>query len=100
MIDGRTYNAGDQNLSVAAIAEAARAVVGGDVRIETAATDDHRSYRITSTRLAKELGFIPSHSITDAITELTAAFRAGRVPDPLTNDRYYNVRRMQRLALR
>jgi nucleoside-diphosphate-sugar epimerase len=100
MIDGRTYNAGDQNLSVAAIAEAARAVVGGDVRIETAATDDHRSYRITSTRLAEELGFTPCHSITDAITELTAAFRAGRVPDPLTNDRYYNVRRLQRLALR
>jgi nucleoside-diphosphate-sugar epimerase len=99
-IDGRTYNAGEQNLSVAAIAEAARAVVGGDVRIETAATDDHRSYRITSTRIAEELGFTPRHSITDAITELTAAFRAGRIPDPLTDDRYYNVRRMQRLGLR
>ena len=31
--------------------------------------------------------------------DLVQAFRSGKVPDPLTDDRYYNIKRMQALKL-
>jgi nucleoside-diphosphate-sugar epimerase len=98
-IDGRVYNAGEENLSVRAIADRVRAVVGAGVPIETTPTDDRRSYRISSARLRRELGFAPRRTVEDAVRDLVAAFRAGRVPDPMTDDRYYNIRRMQACRL-
>jgi hypothetical protein len=38
--------------------------------------------------------------VTDAIVDLKAAFLAGSVPNAMTDDRYYNIKRMQALKLR
>ena len=99
-IDGRVFNAGYENHTVAQIAEQVRERVGGGVEIVTTPTDDHRSYHVSSKKIADELGFRPRRTVGDAVDGLLAAFRAGRVPDPMTDDRYYNVKRMQAVRLR
>ena len=98
-IDGQVFNAGYQNHTVMEIAQMVRAAVGGDVAIEVTPTDDHRSYHISSARIRQRLGYAPRHTIQDAVHGLVQAFAAGRVPDALTDDRYYNIRTMQKLQL-
>ena len=98
-IDGRIYNAGYYNFKVREIGEMVRQVVGGDVKLETTPSDDHRSYHISSEAIQRDLGFSPQRSIEDAARDLVSAFKAGLVPDPMNNDLYYNIKRMQRLNL-
>lgn len=98
-IDGQVLNAGYENHAVGEIASIVRGVLGPDVEIETTPTDDLRSYHISSERIRERLGFVPRHTIEDAVRDLVRAFDEGRVPDAQTDSRYYNVRRMQELAL-
>ncbi|MGH7290022.1 MAG: SDR family NAD-dependent epimerase/dehydratase, partial [Myxococcota bacterium] len=60
---------------------------------------DDRSYRISSEKLARELGFRARRPIEDAIRELEAALLDGRLPNPLSDPRYYNVKMAQALEL-
>jgi nucleoside-diphosphate-sugar epimerase len=99
-VDGKVYNAGYHNHTVSEIADTVRSVVGEDVNIVTTPTDDNRSYHISSERIRRDLGFEAQHSIEDAVRDLTAAFDAGKIPDSLTDSRYFNIKRMQQLALR
>jgi nucleoside-diphosphate-sugar epimerase len=98
-IDGKTYNAGCQNLKLIKIAEIVKTIVGDDVEIVTTPTNDLRSYHISSEKIRRELGWQPKRTIEDAVCDLVTAFQAGKVPDPLTNARYYNIKTMQSLDL-
>jgi nucleoside-diphosphate-sugar epimerase len=100
VVDGRVWNAGYHNLKVREIAERVRAQVGPQVDIVVTPTNDHRSYHISSARIERELGFRPRRSVDDAIGDLRTAFQRGNVPNALVDDRYYNIKRMQRLGLR
>lgn len=100
-IAGKTFNAGFQNRSITDIAEIVRTVVQqempevGTIAVETQATDDLRSYRVNSDKIAAELGFKPRHTIEDAVRDLCRAFRAGRFPGSMTDQRYFNVKLMK-----
>lgn len=100
LIDGKTYNAGYENHSVADIAEMVRGAVGNGVEVVTEPTDDMRSYHVSSALIKEELGFVPVHTIGDAVTSLLEAFQAGKVPDPMTAKVYYNIKTMQDLDLK
>ena len=96
LIDGGVFNAGYENYRIAELAEIVRHVVGEKhLTIETVPTKDPRSYHISSEKIRRELGFEPRSSVEDAVSDLVAAFRAGRLPDPLTDARYYNVKTLQ-----
>ncbi len=104
-IHRKVFNAGWENRSVSAIATAVREVVVGagvrpEIEIVTAPTNDTRSYHISSDRIKRDLGFEPQHTIEDAVQDLVAAFRAGRIPGAMTDDRYYNIKTMQARRLR
>lgn len=99
-IDGKIYNAGYENHKVAEIADIVRKVVGDDVEIVTTPTDDHRSYHICSDKIRRELGFEPRYSIDNAVEELLGAFQAGRVPNAMDDERYYNVKLMKNHELK
>ena len=94
-IDGKTFNAGYQNLRIREIAEIVRAEVGDDVQIVTSPTNDLRSYHISSDKILRELGWGPKHTIQDAVRDLVKAFKAGKVPNAMTDPRYYNIKTMQ-----
>ena len=99
-IDGKVYNVGYHNFKVREIAETVRKVVGPDIEIITTPTDDNRSYHVSSERIMKDLGFAARRSIEDAVRDLQNAFKANLIPNSMTDDRYYNIKRMQRLKLR
>jgi len=105
-VAGQVFNVGYQNVSVAETAEVVRRVVGQalperrSVEIVTTPSDDIRSYRITSEKIRRTLGFVPRRTIEDGARDLVAAFQAGRLPDPMTDSRYYNVRLMKATGLR
>ena len=99
-IDGKVFNAGYQNLSLDAIADKVREIVGPHVEIAHTPTDDNRSYHISSEKILRELGYSPRFTIEDAIRELVEAFRAGKVQDSLSNPLYFNIKHMQEIHLR
>lgn len=99
LIDGKTFNAGYENHKVAEIAEMVRDVVGKDVDIVTTPTDDHRSYHVSSEKIKRELGFVPQHSIEEAVQDLVNAFDEGKIPDSMADIRYYNIKTMQSINL-
>jgi nucleoside-diphosphate-sugar epimerase len=82
------------------IAETVRSVVGKKVEIVMTPTDDHRSYHISSEKMKRELGFAPQHTIENAVRDLATAFRVGKIPNPMTDIRYYNIKMMQEVKLR
>jgi nucleoside-diphosphate-sugar epimerase len=99
-VGGKTWNAGYHNLKVRAIADMVRDEVGEKVDIVVTPTDDHRSYHVSSEKIRRDLGFIAGRTVKDAIVDLKNAFVAGKVPNSMTDDRYYNIKRMQTLKLR
>jgi len=100
VINGKTWNAGYHNLKVRTIADMVREQVGPSVDIVVTPTDDHRSYHVSSEKIRRDLGFVAERSVKDAILDLKAAFVGGKVPNAMTDDRYYNIKRMQALKLR
>ena len=100
LIDGKVYNAGYENYEVREIAQMVRNIVGEQVDITTVPTDDNRSYRVSSKKIAKELSFSPRHSIEEAVSDLSGAFNAGKVLNPMDNPDYFNINKMKTLNLR
>ena len=99
-VDGGIYNAGYQNHTIAELAQMAKKVVerefpGKPVEIVTSPTDDLRSYHVGSELISKKLGFWPKRTVEDAIVDLCRAFKAGKLPDSLTDPRYFNVKVMK-----
>jgi nucleoside-diphosphate-sugar epimerase len=99
-VDGGIFNAGYENYPVMEIAEMVRGVVGKDVEIITTPTEDNRSYHISSEKIKRELGFVPKRTIENAVDDLVAAFGAGKIPNSMTDMRYYNIKTMQALKLK
>jgi nucleoside-diphosphate-sugar epimerase len=98
-VDGKVWNAGYHNLKVMEIAERVREKIGSNVEIVQTPSDDHRSYHVSSEKIRRDLGFLAKRSVEDAIVDLRNAFTAGKVPNPMTDDRYYNIKRMQNRRL-
>lgn len=84
------YNAGFENLSIRAIAE--MAVQKANAKITVLPSNDPRSYRVNSDRLLAT-GFRPKKSVSVAIDEICAAFRAGVLKDI---ERWHNLKWMQK----
>ena len=101
-IAGETFNAGYQNQSIMDIAKIVKKVVQeefpekGEIPIVTTPSNDTRSYRITSDKIAAKLGFKPKRTIEDAVRDLCEAFKEGELPDSMTDERYFNVKMLKK----
>jgi nucleoside-diphosphate-sugar epimerase len=106
LVAGEVFNAGYENHTVAQLAEIAKSVVEREfpekapIRIETTATNDNRSYHVSSRKIAEKLGYRPRRAIEDAVRDLCCAFKAGKFQDSLTNEAYVNVKTVKKLELR
>ena len=102
-IAGQIFNAGVQNMSIMEIAQVAKRVVEelfpekGDIPIVTTPTDDIRSYHVNSDKIQRVLGFRARRTVEDAIRDLCAAFKAGKLPKSMDDTFYFNVRRLKEL---
>ncbi len=99
-INGKIFNAGYENHTINEIAGMVKHVVGDQVNIITTPTDDLRSYHISSDKIKEEIGFVPLHSIEDAVKDLKDAFDQGLIPGSLNDDKYFNVKLMQKINLK
>jgi nucleoside-diphosphate-sugar epimerase len=102
-IAGQIFNAGFQNMSIMEIARIVKRVVQemfpekGEIPIVTTPTDDIRSYHVNSDKIQRMLGFKPQHTIEDAVRDLCAAVKAGKLPNSMDDNFYFNVRRLKEL---
>jgi nucleoside-diphosphate-sugar epimerase len=102
-IAGQTFNAGFENHTLALLAKAVKDTVErtlpavGAIEIETTSTDDLRSYHVSSAKLARVLGFVPSRSIEDAVRDMCQAFASGLLPESFDNPNYFNVKKIKAL---
>lgn len=99
-MSGKVYNFGVQNHTVSEIAQMVKKIVKPKGGVIFEDTTDQRSYRISSGKIKKELGFAPEKSISQAVTDLTKAFRKEKLPNSMTDDRYYNIKMMRKINLK
>jgi nucleoside-diphosphate-sugar epimerase len=103
-VSGEIFNFGHQNLTVLEIAQLVRRVAERElpdrapIAIEATESNDNRSYHVSSRRIRERLGLVPRRSIEQAVTDVVGALRSEKLPNALDDDRYYNVRRMQRIG--
>ena len=106
MFAGEIYNVAYQNHTVSEIAQIERKVVAREmpdkapIDIVTTPSNDLRSYHVSSRKIADRLGYLPKRSIEDAVADLCAAFREGKLPNSLTDDRYFNVKMIKKMDLK
>ena len=67
-----TYNVISENMTIMEAAKRVSKVTGCDIEISEA-NEDNRSYRVSADKI-KQVGFVPSKTIEDTITEIKDAF--------------------------
>ena len=103
LIADETFNVGSQNMTIKDIATLVKEVIEkkypskSPIKISTTSSDDNRSYHINSDKIKNKLGFVAKYSIQDAVSELSEALAQGRIPNSLSDDIYFNVRRLKRI---
>lgn len=99
-VTGKIFNAGYENQTVNHLASLVKKVVGEDVQIKHLKSNDNRSYHISSKKIEKELGFKTVKTIEDAIIDLKNAFDKKMLENTLTDEKYFNIKRMNNLKLK
>jgi nucleoside-diphosphate-sugar epimerase len=106
LIQGETFNASGKNLSIAEIADEVANIVSDfkglnkPIEIETLPSNDPRSYHVNSDKIKRVLGFSPKRTVNDAVKDLCEAFKAGNLPDSMSDTKYFNVQRMKELGVK
>jgi len=99
-VSGEIFNAGYENQTVLDLANTVKEVIGKDVELESVPSDDNRSYHISSKKIKKTLGFESQYTIKDSIKDLKNAFEKGLLPDSLSDEKYFNIKRMNSIQLK
>ena len=87
-------------MSVSDIASSVKKNVGQDVKIINTPSNDIRSYHISSEKIKNSLGFTTKFTIDNAIQDLIDVFDKKLFDNPLSNDLYFNIKRMQKINLK
>ena len=70
-LNGKIYNVGDQNMTVAELAAMVssqyKTITQKELEIEHIKSNDNRSYRLDSSKVLRELGFKPFHGLKTAV---------------------------------
>lgn len=96
-VANQIFNVGAQNMSIMEIALLVANTVGGRIELETQPSNDLRSYHINSDKIKSVLGFVPKHTVEDAIKELVHELRRTDLLYDLADDWYRNVRQLKKL---
>ena len=100
LINGQIFNAGYENFSVNKLSEIVKNNIGKEITVKTVKTNDNRSYHISSEKIKNILGFKNNYKIDDAVCDLRDAFKNNILKEPLSNEMYFNIKRMQSIKLK
>ena len=98
-VSGEIFNAGYENKTVLDLANTVKNVLGDDIQLVETPTDDNRSYHISSKKIKKILGFDSEFTIKNAVNDLQIAFKKNLLPNSLTDEKYFNIKRMKSIKL-
>ena len=98
-INKKIFNIGFENQTVENLAKLVKEVIGNDVQLKKEPTNDNRSYHISSKKIQQELGFQTKFTVKDAINDLKDTFEKKLLSQPLKNENYFNVKKMQSINL-
>ena len=98
-INGEVFNVGLENYSVTKLSDIVKKTIGGNIKTTIKETNDNRSYHISSEKISSILNFKFQYSIEDAVKDLKSAFDNNHLKDPLNNEFYYNIKRMNAIQL-
>ena len=98
-VQSEIFNVGYENLKVIEIAELVRNTINKNVDLKIHPTDDNRSYHISSGKIEEKLGFKMKNTVEDAIKDLIDAFDQNKFENPLDNENYFNIKKMQNIKL-
>lgn len=99
-VNGEIFNAGWENKSVNEIANTVKKNMGNDIKITRTSTNDNRSYHISSEKIKNILNFETKFTIDDAVKDLKNAFEKKLLKNTLSNELYFNIKRMNGLNLK
>lgn len=101
-VKGKIFNVGYHNHTVKALGQMVQKIVAKrrPVDLVVEPTNDNRSYHVSSSKIAKELGFVPQFTIEQAIEDLLNAFEAGKLPNSLDDQKYFNIKTMKAVQLK
>jgi len=100
LVKGQIFNVGFENYSVEKLAQIVRSNIKNEVKITTKISDDNRSYHISSKKIKELLDFVPKHTIDEAVKDLLIAFDKNYFKDPVNNEMYFNIKRMNSIKLK
>ena len=106
LIQGETFNVSGKNLSIAEIANDVAILVAkfkdlkDPIEIETLPSNDPRSYHVNADKIKRILGFSPKRSVDNAVTDLCEAFKSGKLPNSMSDTKYFNVQKMKELGVK
>lgn len=100
LISGEVFNIGFENYSVNTLCDLVTRNIKKKVLVKRLKSEDNRSYHISSKKIQKKLGFKNYYNIEDGIIELMNAFKKKMFIDPLSNEIYFNIKRMKFLDLK
>ncbi len=100
IVSGQIFNAGFENKTVSELAHKVKNIIGKDIELIVEKTNDNRSYHVSSDKIYNVLSYKPNFTIDDAIKDLYRAFKNNAFIDPLTNENYFNIKKMQNIKLK
>jgi nucleoside-diphosphate-sugar epimerase len=94
---GQIFNVGSEslNFTVGEIAEKVVVQIPGTVVEYFDHIEDRRSYRVAFDHIRDTLGFVPAHTVDDAIREVRTVLQTGAVRN-YGDELYHNVKSLQR----
>jgi nucleoside-diphosphate-sugar epimerase len=98
-INGKIFNVGFENYKVLELANMVKKNFTKNVELKISKTDDNRSYHISSEKIKNELNFMPNFTIEEAIVDLIHHFEGNHFKNSLSNEMYFNIKRMQSIGL-
>jgi len=98
-IKGEIFNVGYENKSVLELANIVKKIVGSDVVLKTTQSNDNRSYHISSNKIKKVLNFNFNFTISNAVEDLILAFEKKLFNNPLSNEKYFNIKTMNKIQM-
>ena len=97
------YNVGFENHKVQDIAKIVQDCFekrNKKIQIIFEETDDLRSYHIDSSKIKRELNFLPKKNIKDAVEDLIEAFENKKLTNSMEDIKYYNIKQMNYLNIK
>lgn len=92
-VKGQIFNLGsdDQNYTLDEIGDLIQELIPGSQVVKEADNVDKRDYRVSFSKIRRELGFEPQMTVGDGVRELADAIRSGKIQD-VSDIRYSNYK--------